>query len=98
MRKDITPRLPSGIAVEPVPDRLQRAYQRAGDQHALHPVLIDAEQIEELRQIGRVPFALEISLGDADVAALQQSRGKSVTADFHRGRRSRPVAAESDGA
>ena len=96
MRIDVAARLPPRIAVEPVPDDLEGAHQRVADQHRLHPVLIDAEQIEELRQVGRVPFAAQIGFGDADVAAAQQPRGKAVIVDLHGGGRARPVAAQAD--
>ncbi len=96
MRIDVAARLPPGIAIEPVPDGLEGARQRVADQHGLHPVLIDAEQIEELREVGRVPFAAQIGFGDTDVAAAQQPRGKTVIVDLHHGGRARPVAAKAD--
>ena len=65
-------------------------------EHRLHPVLVDAEQIEELGQIGRVPFAAQIGLGNTDVAAAQEPRGEAVVVDFHGGGRARPVAAKPD--
>ena len=64
----------------------------------LHPVLVDAEQIEELREVGRVPFAAQIGLGDTDVAAAQQPRGEAVIVDLHGGGRAWPVAAQPDNA
>ena len=36
-------------------------------------VLVDAEEVEKLGQIGRVPFATQIGLGNADVAATDQA-------------------------
>ena len=71
MRVDVAARLPPGIAVEPVPDDLDKAHQWLAAQHRLDQVVIDAEQIEELGQVRRVPFAVQISFGDADVAAVQ---------------------------
>ena len=96
MRVDVAARLPPGVAVEPVPDDLDEAHQRLAAEHRLHPVLVDAEQIEELRQVGRVPFAAQIGFGNADVAAVQQPRGKAVIVDLHGGGRARLDAAEPD--
>ena len=59
-------------------------------------LLVDAEEIEELRQVGRVPFAAQIGFRDSDVAAAQQPRRKAVVVDLHGGGRSRTVAAEPD--
>ena len=98
MRVDVAARLAPGVAVEPVPDDLDEAHQRLVDEHRLDQVVIDAEQIEKLRQIGRVPFAVQIGLGDADVAAVEQPRRKAVVVELHRRRRARLVPAQPDGA
>ena len=89
MRIDVAARLPPGVAIEPVPHDLDEANQRLAGHHRLHPVLVDAEQIEELRKIGRVPFAAQIGFRNADVAAAQQPRCKTVMVDIHGGGRSR---------
>jgi hypothetical protein len=73
VRIDVAAGLPPRVAVKPMPDELQRARERLRDEHRLHPVLIDAEQIEELRQIGRVPFAAQIGFCNPDVAAAQEA-------------------------
>ena len=96
MRIDVAAGLPFRISVEPVSDGLKGACQRVADQHGLHPVLVDAEQIEELREVGRVPFAAQISLGNADVAAAHEPRGEAVIVNLHRGHGARPVAAQTD--
>ena len=77
-----------------MPDGLEGARQRVAEQHGLHPVLIDAEQIEELREVGRVPFAAQIGFRDADVAAAQQPRGEAVIVDLHGGGGARRIAAQ----
>ena len=56
--------------------------------------LIDAEQIEELREVRRIPIAAQIGFGNADVAAAQQARGKAEIVNIHRGVRSGLDAAE----
>ena len=95
---DVAARAPPGVAVEPVPEDLEGARQRRADEHRLHPVLVDTEQIEELRQIGGVPFTAQIGLGNSDVAAAQEARGEAVIVDLHGGARARPVAAKPDNA
>ena len=82
MRVDVAARLPPGVAVEPVADDLDEAHQRLVAEHGLHQVVIDAEQIEKLRQVGRVPFAVQIGLGNADVAAVEQPRRKAVIVEL----------------
>ena len=96
MRVDVAARLPPGIAVEPVPDDLDEAHQRLVAEHRLDQVVIDAEQIEKLRQVRRVPFAAQIGFGDSDVAAVEQPRRKAVIVERHRRRRARLRAAEPD--
>ena len=89
MRIDVAARLPPGIAVEPVPDDLDEAHQRLVAEHRLDQIVIDAEEIEELRQVRRIPFAVQIGLGDADVAAVEQPRRKAVIVERHRRGRAR---------
>ena len=79
-----------------MPDGLEGACQRVADQHGLHPVLVDAEQIEELREIGRVPFTAQIGFRNADVAAAQQPRGEAVVIDCHGCGGSGTVATQPD--
>ncbi len=93
---DVAPRLPPGVAIEPVADALDKAQQRLVAHHGLDQFMIDAEQIEELGQIGRVPFAMQIGFGDADVAAIEQPRRKAVIVQRHRCRRARLGAAHPD--
>ncbi len=96
MGVDVAARLPLGVAVEPVADDLDETQQRLVAQHGLDQVVIDAEQIEELGQVGRVPFAVQIGFGDADVAAVEKPRRKAVIVKRHRRRRARLDAAEPD--
>ena len=93
---NIAPRLPLGVPVEPVTDGLDGAHHRLAGECGLHPFLVDAEQIEELRQVRRVPFTAQIGFRNADVAAAQEPRGKTVVVDFHGGGRARPAAAQAD--
>jgi len=94
MRVDIAARLPPGIAIEPVLDNLDIAHQRIVAEHLLNKIVVDAEEIEKLRQVGRVPFAVQIGLGYSDVAAIQESRRKAVAVELHRRRRAGLEAAE----
>ena len=63
-------------------------------EHLLHEVVVDAPQIEKLRQVRGVPFALQIGFGNADVAAVEQPRCKTVIVKRHRRRRARLDAAQ----
>src|SRR5258708_12632308 len=89
MRVDIAARLPLGVAVEPVADDLDEAHQRLVAQHLLDQVMIEAKQIEKLRQVRRVPFAAQISLGYSDVATPEEPRCKAVIVKPHGRRRAR---------
>jgi len=60
----------------------------------LNEIVVDAEQIEELGQIRRVPFALQIGLGESDVAAVEKPRRKAIVVKRHTRRRTRLDAAE----
>ena len=75
---------------------LDGSHHRLAGEHGLHPFLVDAEQIEELRQVRRVPFTAQIGFRNADVAAAQQARGKAEMVDFHGRGRSRTDAAQPD--
>src|SRR5215471_10162273 len=88
MGVDVALRLAPGVPVEPVPDDLDEAHQGPVAEHGLDQLVIDAEQVEKLRQVWRVPVAVEVGLGDSDVAAVEQPRGEAVVADHHRRRRS----------
>ena len=77
MGVDVAARLPPGVAVEPVAEHLDEAHQRLVAEHGLDQVVIDAEQVEELRQVRRVPFAAQIGFRDADVAAVEQAATRS---------------------
>jgi hypothetical protein len=94
MRIDVLARLPFGIAVEPVPDDLDIAHQRIVGEHLLDQIVIDAEEIEKAGQVGRVPFAVQVGFGDADVAATEQPRCKTVIVERHRRGWARLDAAE----
>src|SRR5260370_4082335 len=87
MRIDVAPRLALGVAIEPVPDHLDEPHQRLVAEHRLNEIVIDAEQIEELRQIRRIPLAAQIGFRDADIAALEKPRRKSVVVELHRSRK-----------
>src|SRR5258708_31001619 len=95
---DYAGRLPLGVAVEPVADDLDEAHQRLVAQHLFDQVMIDAKQIEKLRQIRRVPFAAQISLGYSDVATPEEPRCKAVIVKPHGRRRARLDPAEPQGA
>ena len=77
MGVDVSARLPPRVAVEPVAEHLHPADQPIAAEHLLHHFLIDAEEIEKLGEVGRVPFAAQIGFGDADIAALEQPRTQS---------------------
>ena len=68
MGVDVPARLPPRVAVEPVAEHLHPADHPIAAEHHLHHFLIDAEEIEELGEVGRVPFAAQIGFGDADIA------------------------------
>src|ERR1700730_7179559 len=87
MRVDVAARLSLGVAIEPVPHHLDEAHQRLVAEHRLNEIVIDAKQIEELRQIRRVPLAAQIGFRDTDIAALEKARRKSVVVELHRSRR-----------
>jgi hypothetical protein len=70
MRINVAARLPLGVAVEPVANDLDEAHQRLVAEHRLNQVVIDAEEIEKLGQVRRIPLAVQISLGYSDVAAV----------------------------
>ena len=83
MRVDVLSRASFGVAVKPVPQVLQHADQRLVAEQRLDQIVVDAEQIEELGQVRRVPFAPQIAFRDADVAAFGEAPCETVAVDGH---------------
>src|SRR5215475_6593707 len=58
--------------------------------------MIDAEQVEELREIRRLPIAIEIGFRDTDIATLKEPRREIVIFEHHAGGGSRFEAAQTN--
>src|SRR5215475_11446109 len=58
--------------------------------------MIDAEQVEELREIRRLPIAIEIGFRDTDIATLEEPRREIVIFEHHAGGGRRFEAAQTN--
>jgi hypothetical protein len=59
--------------------------------------VVDGEQVEELGEIGGLPFAAQKTLGHAEIAAADHARGKAEIPDDDHGSGAGLVAAEPEG-
>ncbi len=88
MRMDVAPRAALAVAVQPVAEALQQLHDRPAGEQRGHCVVIHAEQQQERREIGRIPFPGNVGLGEADVATLQQAPTEAEVMDDDLGCRS----------
>ena len=83
MGLDVALRLTPRVAMEPEANGLEQPYQWQSAQRPRNYIVIDVEQIEELREIRRFPLAAQIPFRQAEIAAADESSGKIEIVDDH---------------
>ena len=86
VRDDVAARLPPRVGVQVVLEAQQRARPPVPAERALERRLVRRQHREELREIRRVPAAVDVALGERDVAALQRVGGDLPVAELQDGR------------
>jgi len=86
MGVDVAPRSATAIAVQPMPQPVDRVHQRVAVEQATDVIVVVDQGLQQDRKIRRVPLPRHIALGEADIAAPQHPGGEARIADHQNGR------------
>src|SRR5262249_2006827 len=85
------------IAVQRVTQEQQGALPETTRQDLTNDVAVDAHELDQGLEPRRIPFAIEVALGEADLAVGEEPTRKPVMADRALGLRPRLPAVQDDG-